>query len=58
MWNLIWILSGYLLGSNWTVVESRLSAILLKFNTAVVVVLAVFILFAVWRHRRGRKKME
>jgi len=56
MWNLIWILTGYLLGTNWEVVESRLSAVLLKFNTAVAIVLAMIVLFAIWNHRRRKKK--
>ncbi|RJR29126.1 MAG: DedA family protein [Desulfobacteraceae bacterium] len=55
-WNLIWILTGYLLGNNWELVESRLSAILLRFNTAVATLLVVIVLFAVWNYRRRKKK--
>ncbi len=58
LWNLIWILTGYILGSNWSVVESRMSAILLKFNTAVVVVVALIIILVVWKKRRRRRKLE
>jgi membrane protein DedA with SNARE-associated domain len=55
VWNLIWILAGYFLGANWPAVESGISSTLLKLNTAVVAVLAIIIILAVWRHRRRRR---
>jgi len=58
VWNLIWILTGYFLGSNWPAVQSGLSAILLKFNTAVVVVVALIIILVVWKKRRRKKRTE
>lgn len=55
LWNLLWILAGYLLGSNWTVVEAKVSALILKVNAAVLIIMALFIIFWMWRRRFVRK---
>jgi len=50
-WNLIWILSGYLLGSNWETFEARISAILMRYNIMVVILFALAICVMVVRKR-------
>jgi membrane protein DedA with SNARE-associated domain len=59
VWNLIWIMMGYLLGSNWQTIEARMSALLMKYNLAVftllvLIVLSVIVIRRVGRHRGGK----
>jgi membrane protein DedA with SNARE-associated domain len=54
VWNLIWILLGYVLGSNWGLFEARASAILTKYNLIVLVFVALVVLFFVLRKRFGK----
>jgi membrane protein DedA with SNARE-associated domain len=51
IWNTIWIVAGYQLGSNWAKVEEY--ANLLKYLLVVVVVLAVA--WFVWTHLKARR---
>lgn len=55
-WNLIWILAGYTLGSNWETVRASMTAIMLRYNIAIFSLLGLLvILFLVRRWIRGRK---
>jgi membrane protein DedA with SNARE-associated domain len=59
VWNLIWIMMGYLLGSNWQMIEARMSALLMKYNLAVFIllvltVLSVVVIRRVTRNRSGK----
>ena len=47
VWNLIWIATGYMLGSNWDTVKDRMAYIMVRYNLAVFVLLAAVILFFV-----------
>ncbi len=49
VWNLIWITVGYSLGSNWVVVRTKMAAIFLHYNAAVLTVLALLVGFFVTR---------
>jgi membrane protein DedA with SNARE-associated domain len=51
VWNLIWILMGYMLGTNWEVFEARITAILMRYNIIVLVVFALVIIFFVVRKK-------
>jgi membrane protein DedA with SNARE-associated domain len=53
-WNLIWIVAGYMLGTNWQAVEARMGAIMMKYNLAVFMLLGLVLLFIFLRKRRGR----
>lgn len=55
VWNLIWILMGYMLGTNWDVFEARITAILTRYNIIVLVVFALVIIFFVVR-KKDRKE--
>ena len=55
VWNLIWILMGYMLGTNWEVFEARITAILTRYNIIVLVVFALVIIFFVVR-KKDRKE--
>jgi membrane protein DedA with SNARE-associated domain len=55
VWNLIWILLGYVLGTNWEVFEARMSAILARYNIIVLALFALFIIFFMIR-KRGKKR--
>ncbi|MBN2125055.1 MAG: DedA family protein [Deltaproteobacteria bacterium] len=54
LWNGIWIMMGYLLGSNWQVVQAKISFILVRYNLAVVLVAAVILFFLWCRKKRGK----
>jgi membrane protein DedA with SNARE-associated domain len=56
LWNMIWILTGYMLGSNWSVVEATISGLLLKFHIGVAVVIALFVLLIAWRRILVRRR--
>lgn len=51
VWNLIWILMGYMLGTNWEVFEARITAILTRYNIIVLVVFVLVIIFFVVRKK-------
>ena len=55
VWNLIWILMGYMLGTNWDVFEARITAILTRYNIIVLVVFVLVIIFFVVR-KKDRKE--
>jgi len=55
-WNFIWILVGYMLGSNWETVRTSMAAIMVRYNIAVFSLLGVVvILFLIRKWIRGRK---
>jgi membrane protein DedA with SNARE-associated domain len=56
VWNLIWILLGYVLGSNWGVFEAKASAILTRYNIIVLVFFALVVLFFVLRKKYRRER--
>jgi membrane protein DedA with SNARE-associated domain len=58
VWNLIWIFAGYGLGVHWEVVEKRMAAIMLKYNAAIGVAVALVVGFVVVRTRYKRKKAQ
>jgi membrane protein DedA with SNARE-associated domain len=45
VWNLIWIVSGYALGSNWEMVKDTVGTVMVRYNLAVWVLLAIVVLF-------------
>ena len=49
VWNLIWISMGYILGANWETIEANMSAIMVRYNIIVLVLIALIILFLVIR---------
>lgn len=51
VWNLIWILLGYVLGTNWEVFEARASAILTRYNIIVLFFVALVVIFIVIRKK-------
>ena len=51
VWNLIWILMGYMLGTNWEVFEARITAILTRYNIIVLVLFTLVIVFFVVRKK-------
>jgi membrane protein DedA with SNARE-associated domain len=51
VWNFIWIMLGYLIGSNWQTVESAISAILVRYNVVIFLLAALVILFFVFKRK-------
>ncbi len=56
VWNLIWILLGFGLGSNWEVIQARLSALRTTYYVSLLIVFGLFLVFfIVWKWARKRK---
>jgi membrane protein DedA with SNARE-associated domain len=56
VWNIIWTLLGYALGSNWDAFKTRMSAIMMRYNIAILVLFCMFVLFIIIRRQYKRKK--
>ena len=56
VWNLIWILLGYMLGTKWEVFEARASAILMRYNIVVLVIVALVVIFFVLKKKYRRER--
>jgi membrane protein DedA with SNARE-associated domain len=56
VWNLIWIMLGYVLGTNWEVFEARASSILTGYNITVLVVVALVVIFFVLRKKYRKER--
>ena len=55
-WNLIWILAGYMLGSNWETARDSMAAIMVRYNIAIFALLGLVVLLLLIRKWiRGRK---
>ena len=52
VWNLIWILAGFMLGSNWDVVKGRMSQLVFRYNLAILGLLLVAGFLVLWRVRK------
>ena len=55
VWNLIWILMGYMLGTNWEVFEARMTAILTRYHIVVIVVFALVVIFFLVRKKHRKE---
>ncbi len=58
IWNLLWILIGYSIGSNWSAIRQGMSRIMVRYNMAVLILagLVVIALFLrAYIRRRGKK---
>jgi membrane protein DedA with SNARE-associated domain len=55
VWNLIWILLGYVLGTQWDVFEARASAILKRYNIIVLVFFALVVVFFMLKKKYRRE---
>ena len=56
IWNYLWIVAGYSLGNHWETVERGLAGMMKKYNYAILVVLAVIILFVLYRKWVRKKR--
>jgi len=55
-WNLIWIIVGYFLGTNWAVVKDALARLMFRYNMVILGVGVLLALGALLRRRLGRKR--
>ena len=56
VWNLIWTLLGYVLGSNWEAFKMKMSAIMMRYNLGILFFFCLFVLFITIRRLYRRKK--
>lgn len=55
-WNLIWILAGYMLGSNWDTIRSKLFKIQMKYSIGIFITLGLVIVFVILWKRLPKKR--
>lgn len=58
IWNLVWILLGYALGTHWETVQGQMTAIMTRYNTAVLVLFALIILLLIIRKKLFRRRIN
>jgi membrane protein DedA with SNARE-associated domain len=58
VWNLIWILLGYSIGTNWETVKERMAHILLNYNIAILVVLGIVIAILLLKMMKKRRSLK
>ncbi len=56
VWNLIWTLLGYALGSNWEIFKANMFAIMFRYNIAVLILFLLFVASIVIVKQYRRKK--
>ena len=56
VWNMIWIVLGYVLGTNWDTFEAKMSGILMKYNMSILILFALFIGLVIIRKKLKRGK--
>jgi membrane protein DedA with SNARE-associated domain len=54
-WNLIWIFMGHTLGTHWETVEKKMADFMVRYNVAVIILLALVVLFFIFTKRLRRK---
>ncbi|MBW1996434.1 MAG: DedA family protein [Deltaproteobacteria bacterium] len=56
VWNLIWIVAGYMIGSNWETVKAKVLRMQMKYNMLVLTILALLVICIIFRKKWPRKK--
>jgi len=56
VWNLLWILAGYTLGTQWDVVKEKMATLMFRYNVGVVICLGLVVLLLIIRalRKKGR----
>jgi membrane protein DedA with SNARE-associated domain len=54
-WNLIWIFMGHTLGTHWETVEKKMGDFLVRYNVAMIILIALCLLFFLFKKRFRRK---
>lgn len=56
VWNILWIMLGYILGTKWEAFEAKMSGILVKYNVAILIVFGLTIAMIIIRKKcRGKR---
>lgn len=58
VWNLVWILLGYSIGTNWETVKERMAQILLNYNIAILVVLGIVIAILLLKTMKKNRSLK
>jgi membrane protein DedA with SNARE-associated domain len=56
VWNIIWTVLGYALGSNWEAFKAKMSAIMMRYNITILVLFCLFVVFLIIRRQYKSKK--
>lgn len=58
VWNLIWIHTGFLLGTNWDIVKEKFTIIIMEYNIAAAIVILLIIVVVFIRKYKGKKNID
>jgi membrane protein DedA with SNARE-associated domain len=58
LWNLVWVLTGYMLGTNRSAVKAVLSGVMMKIHLSVLVAAAAVVVILLWRRRFLARRRE
>lgn len=56
VWNIIWIMLGYVLGTNWDTFEAKVSSLLMRYNMTILILLGLFISIIIIRKKYKGKQ--
>ena len=56
LWNIMWVITGFTFGNNWSLVEKDISLIFVRYNTAMFSLIVIIILFLIIRGAAINKK--
>ena len=57
VWNLIWIILGYSIGTNWDIVKEKMGRIMFSYNLAVLILIGLVVLILVLRMMKKKKRL-
>jgi membrane protein DedA with SNARE-associated domain len=58
VWNLLWILMGLVLGTNWEIAKAKMSAMMVRYNLTVLVLFGLIIALVLIKRRHGPRKRD
>ena len=58
VWNLLWILAGYSLGTHWDVVKEKMATLMFRYNVGAFICLGLVVLFLILRVFRKKRKSQ
>lgn len=55
VWNLIWIMLGYSIGTNWDIVKEKIARIMFSYNLAILILIGLVVLILVLRMTKKKR---
>ena len=55
VWNLIWIILGYSIGTNWDIVKEKIARIMFSYNLAILILIGLVVLILILRMMKKKR---